>query len=877
MKQNKIDKLNAAARRKRKERNFWIFAGIFFALCLFTGFVVGSYRASLKNPPDFFLSFAPAFRNLFSNPVKALSLGVDFSNSVCRESICYPLIASVLLILLLYYNDQRHVHDLAGMESGSAKWNDNLKEYNRIYGRHEADKYEPQIFSQRVTLSTDTFVTKRNNNVLCIGGSGTGKSRYEIKPNILQMNGNYVITDPAGELIEATGQVLKDNGYEIKVFDLVDMTKSFQYNPFRYIRDDKGVMMMIHCLIKNTTPPNQHGEKFWEDAETALLLALCFFLRDYCPEEMQNLSTVSELLRWADVDENDADATESKLDRIFLRHKEPKRKQPPKYETKTYEDGRQEKILIPDGDALANDPTLNRIMEKMEVGRDKDNKPIYNFAHKSIQELDKDGTSIAVKQYQVFKLSAGKTAKSILTSCAVRLSAFNLPSVANLTNIDTIHLDELSGITTKTDNAKQALFVIIPAADSTYNFLVSMMYSQLFETLYYIAEKNPKCKHQRLPVPVHFLLDEFANIGTIPEFEKKLSTMRKYDISCFVILQSLSQIKTLYEKEYETIIGNCDTLIFLGGKELTTCEYVSKQLGNQTITSKNRSSNTGGKGGGSSSYQQASRPLLHPDELSSMPNSKCIVMIRGVDPFLDDKYTYEKHPLYEKTGDGNEDNKFVNTQDNTPSAVGLVQTISNNACVVTKAKLEDVVKSKASWADFPNIYVTFKEIHRQTETEKTNQALREAEDVGIDIDSIDNVDSIDNKTPEEIAEMQKRLDKEREVMEWDRQNEEYNRIHGIDELTGEQQADEPETKTDEGETCVQPAVGRSRDASNSGPLSNETSDSTPDACAQTRAQPESEVQPDRKAKEKGGGKPSHSVQTEIELYCPSPLDCDEEN
>ena len=505
------------------------------------------------------------------------------------------LVTIVYAFIILWFtvDYQRHKQTMPGRENGSAKFETDLDTYNKTYtdpyGSKSNNGPRNMILTQDVFLNMDTRKTLRNNNVLVVGGSGAGKSRFMVKPNILQANCNYVITDPAGELLSTTGKFLENQGYEVKVFNLVEMAKSDQYNPFEYIRDDLGVLMMINCLIKNTNPDGKSGgDPFWEKSETALLQALCFYLIKYCPKHQQNFTSVMKLLRAAEVDENNP-AMKSKLDRIF------------------------DEVAI------------------------------------------RDPNSIALKQYLTFKMGAGRTLKSILISCSVRLTVFNLKQVENLTKKDTLDLGSLGF-------GKKALYVIIPAADSTYNFLVSMMYSQLFETLYFIAET--KCAGQRLETPVRFLLDEFANIGTIPEFTKKLATMRKYEISCTIILQNLAQIKTMYKDDWESIVGNCDSFLFLGGQEQGTLEYISKELGKGTIVVRSRGMSEGKSKSSSQNYSKSGRELMTPDELARMSTKQCVLIIRGLNPFLGNKYEYTKHPNYKLTGDANKDLLYVNTRNN---------------------------------------------------------------------------------------------------------------------------------------------------------------------------------------------------------------------
>lgn len=547
---------------------------------------------------------------------------------------------------------------------GNAKWYESFPKFKKKY-TDTKNEFNNIILTQNVQLSMNSSVTRRNNNVLVVGGSGSGKTRFMIKPNLLQANCSFVITDPKGEILQSEGEMLKKHGYKIKVFNLTDMKHSNSYNPFEYIRDDLGVLMMINCLIKNTNNGQKGGDPFWEKSETALLQALVFYLKDNpeIPKDYKNFTNVMKLLQAAEVNENDANA-QSPLDRLFAK-------------------------------VEANDPN-----------------------------------SLAVKQYKTFKMGAGKTLKSILISCGVRLTVFNLPEIANLTMKDDLDLASMG-------DEKTALFVVIPAADDTYNFLVSMMYSQLFETLYYhaenecpyeyyvkngtdvlaIAKKNKngdkfterdakrlqqtlirtpiktvkkktviktkgfykefvdrkaaeefkeKVKTAeivrgsiRLPYPVRFLLDEFANIGQIPDFTKKLATMRQYEISCTIILQNLAQIKTMYKDDWESIVGNCDSFLFLGGQEYSTLEYISKLLGKKTIVNRGRNRSKSGKGGshGQNDSQQGIE-LMSPSDISTMPKDECILIINGLDPFYDKKYDLTKHPHFNESGDSKEGKKF---------------------------------------------------------------------------------------------------------------------------------------------------------------------------------------------------------------------------
>lgn len=517
---------------------------------------------------------------------------------VTKTAYRYILSFSIIFVFAvfwIYTENEKNKRTMPGKEKGTAKWLTNIKKYNKQFTEPfdspSSEGNNNMILTQEIFLSMNGRKTRRNNNVLVVGGSGSGKSRFFVKPNLLQANCNFVITDPKGELLASQGKALEAKGYEVKVFNLIDMRKSCCYNPFDYIRDDLGVLMMINCLIRNTNPPGQtSGDPFWEKSETALLQALCFYLIKHRPKEEHNFTNVMKLLRAAEVDEANPNK-KSSLDVLFE-----------------------------------------------EVER-------------------KDPYCISLNQYRTFKMGAGRTLKSILISCAVRLTVFNLRQIENLTNKDTIALEELGS------DKPVALFVIIPAADSTYNFLVSMMYSQLFETLYHQCETNPK-GFTPCPRHIRFLLDEFVNIGQIPEFTKKLSTMRQYEISCSIILQNLAQIKTMYKDDWETIVGNCDSFLFLGGQEYSTLDYVSKDLGDMTIVTRNNSRSRGRSGSSSYSFNRDGRKLMFADEIMRMPKDECILVINGMDPYKGKKYEYTKHPRYNETGDANDEFIYINNFDN---------------------------------------------------------------------------------------------------------------------------------------------------------------------------------------------------------------------
>lgn len=455
----------------------------------------------------------------------------------------------------------------------------------------DLDKFRDKKFDNNIILSnTEHFSINdkkimRNLNVLIIGGSGTGKTRFFVKPNLMQMHSSYVITDPKGEILRDTGKMLADNGYKIKVFDLYNMKDSHKYNPFAYLKNETDVLKLINNLIKNTNPAGSTGggDPFWEKSETALLQSLISFIWKYIDEEEQCISTVL------------------------------------------------------------------RLMEKIEIKEDDENfKSEMDIIMEYYNELDPNNFSY--QQWLIFKQAGGKTAKSIVISAGVRLSVFNIKDLAEITSQDEMKLEEVG-------SEKTALFILISDSDSTFNFLVSMLYQQLFDVLYYEADfKN----NGRLKVPVRCIIDEFANIGQIPEFEKKLSTMRSRGISSNIIIQNTAQLEALYKDHWKTIIGNCDSMLYLGGIEQSSHEYISKLLGKATIDNKTRGISRGRSGSSSQNFQRLGRELLTPDEVAKMDNKNCIVIFRGLKPFFSEKFKLEKHKRYPLLFEGkNENNIFI--------------------------------------------------------------------------------------------------------------------------------------------------------------------------------------------------------------------------
>ena len=508
---------------------------------------------------------------------------------------------------LMKYTSRKRLHR-KGVEHGSARWATE-KEEKFLADKPEKKKGKPEppkspyetdnniLLTQEVRMSLNTRQHRENLNVLVIGGSGSGKSRFYVKPNLMQLNTSYVVTDPKGELLRSCGKLLKDAGYEIRVFNLIDMSHSNNYNPFQYVYDKDGnlnktyVMKMVNCLMKNTKQEGATGgDQFWDDSTKALTLAIAFYLlekkdaKDANGNSLdRNFSTVMKMMRLAEISEQDEN------------HRSP----------------------------------LDDMMDELR---------------------EENPHSMAVSFYADFKKAPAETAKSILISAAVRFSAFNLPEVADLTHTDNIHLDTLG-------DRKTALFVIIPSSDATFNFLAAMMYTQLFDTLYDTANFK---YGGRLPVHVRCLLDEFANIGTIPDFDKLLATMRSMEISANIIIQNLAQLKKMYDKSWEIVTGNCDSLLFLGGQEASTLEAISKSLGKETIDVVSHNRTRSHRNPSSSENNSImGRELMQPDELKTMKPDRCILIVRALNPFFCHKFNIEKHPNYKYLEDSDKKNAYL--------------------------------------------------------------------------------------------------------------------------------------------------------------------------------------------------------------------------
>lgn len=481
-----------------------------------------------------------------------------------------------------------------------------LKIYEEIYVSEEQYPLKGHNKNEKIMCDTDNMILSANckrdyvhgfqalnNNVLIIGGSGTGKSYGCIKPNILQMNASFVVTDPAGEIIRSLGKTLSENGYKIKVFNIVDMKHSNTYNPFMYIREPSDVLTLVDCFIQNTTQKDEgKGEKFWVDSEKLLYSACIFYLRDHCDDAgKKNFATVLKMINSSKIDEQGPS---------------PRRPVNPKDKNAQNDDGKSplDKMF----DALPQD-------------------------------------SLAKTYYTAFCQSPSKTRMGIVISCLTRLQPFMMENVINLTSTDNIELDKIG-------DEKTALFIITPQSDnSPYNFLASMLYSQLFDTLYFKGMQNGLEKgKEELDVPVRCMMDEFANIGTIPGFPSKLATMRKYGISATIVLQDLSQIQNMYKDEWQTLCGNCSSTLFLGSPAQDTKKYISEELGSMTITSKSRGRSKGSKGSSSDNFQQTKREVMTIDELGRLPKDECIVFTAGLRPIRGKKYQGVHHPMWKETG-----------------------------------------------------------------------------------------------------------------------------------------------------------------------------------------------------------------------------------
>lgn len=489
----------------------------------------------------------------------------------------------VIIKLVIYVKGKNAKKYRKGCEYGSARWGtaEDMKPY-------VAEKFEDNIIlteTERLTMEGRPKAGPkyaRNKNILVIGGSGSGKTRFFVKPNLLQMHSSYVVTDPKGTVLLEVGKALKEGGYAIKVLNTINFKKSMHYNPLAYIRSEKDILKLVNTIIANTKGEgSQSGEDFWVKAERLYYSALIGYIWYEAPESEKNLNTLIEMINASEAREDD-ESFENPIDLLF-------------------------------------------------------------------KELEAENPEhFAVRQYKKYKLAAGKTAKSILISCGARLAPFDIKELRDLTEYDELQLDTLG-------DTKTALFVIISDTDDTFNFIVSIMYTQLFNLL---CDKADDEYGGRLPVHVRFILDEFANIGQIPKFDKLIATIRSREISAAIILQAQSQLKAIYKDNADTIVGNCDTMLFLGGKEKTTLKEISEILGKETIDLYNTGESRGKETSHSLNYQKTGKELMSMDELSVMDGSKCILQLRGVRPFLSNKYDLTKHPKFALTSDADPKNLF---------------------------------------------------------------------------------------------------------------------------------------------------------------------------------------------------------------------------
>ena len=489
---------------------------------------------------------------------------------------------AALIKFIVYTKGKNAKKFRQGKEYGSARWGT----------RKDIEPYVDEKFQNNILLTQTERLTMngrpanpkyaRNKNVLVIGGSGSGKTRFYVKPNLMQMHSSYCVTDPKGTIVIECGKMLEDNGYEIKILNTINFKKSMKYNPFAYLRSEKDILKLVQTIIANTKGEGEKaGEDFWVKAEKLYYTALIGYIFHEAPREEKNFATLLDMIDASEVREDD------------------------------------ETYMNP----------IDRLFEALEK---------------------KEPTHFAVKQYKKYKLAAGKTAKSILISCGARLAPFDIQELRDLMKEDELELDTLG-------DRKTALFVIISDTDDTFNFVVSIMYSQLFNLL---CDKADDEYGGRLPVHVRCLLDEFANIGLIPKFEKLIATIRSREISASIILQAQSQLKAIYKDNADTIVGNCDSTLFLGGKEKTTLKELSETLGKETIDLYNTSETRSNANSYGLNYQKTGKELMSQDEITVMDGSKCIFQLRGVRPFLSDKFDITKHKNYKLLEDYDKKNVF---------------------------------------------------------------------------------------------------------------------------------------------------------------------------------------------------------------------------
>ncbi len=507
---------------------------------------------------------------------------MSFLPSIHPTDILMGMGIAALIKFIVYTKGKNAKKFRQGKEYGSARWGN----------KKDIEPYVDEKFQNNILLTQTERLTMngrpknpkyaRNKNVLVIGGSGSGKTRFYVKPNLMQMHSSYCVTDPKGTIVLECGKMLEDNGYEIKILNTINFKKSMKYNPFAYIHSEKDILKLVQTIIANTKGEGEKaGEDFWVKAEKLYYTALIGYIFYEAPKEEKNFATLLDMIDASEVREDD------------------------------------ETYMNP----------IDRLFEALEK---------------------KDPTHFAVKQYKKYKLAAGKTAKSILISCGARLAPFDIQELRDLMSEDELELDTLG-------DRKTALFVIISDTDDTFNFVVSIMYSQLFNLL---CDKADDVYGGRLPVHVRCLLDEFANIGLIPKFEKLIATIRSREISASIILQAQSQLKAIYKDNSDTIVGNCDSTLFLGGKEKTTLKELSETLGKETIDLYNTSETRSNQKSFGLNYQKTGKELMSQDEITVMDGGKCIFQLRGVRPFLSNKFDITKHKNYKLIEDYDKKNIF---------------------------------------------------------------------------------------------------------------------------------------------------------------------------------------------------------------------------
>ena len=507
---------------------------------------------------------------------------MSFLPSIYLVDILTGIGVAAIIKFIIYTKGKNAKKFRQGKEYGSARWG-NKKDIEPYMD----EKFQNNILltqTERLTMNGRPSNPKyaRNKNVLVIGGSGSGKTRFFVKPNLMQMHSSYCVTDPKGTIVLECGKMLEDNGYEIKILNTINFKKSMKYNPFAYLRSEKDILKLVQTIIANTKGEGEKaGEDFWVKAEKLYYTALIGYIFYEAPREEKNFATLLDMIDASEVREDD------------------------------------ETYMNP----------IDRLFEALEK---------------------KEPTHFAVKQYRKYKLAAGKTAKSILISCGARLAPFDIQELRDLMKEDELELDTLG-------DRKTALFVIISDTDDTFNFVVSIMYSQLFNLL---CDKADDVYGGRLPVHVRCLLDEFANIGLIPKFEKLIATIRSREISASIILQAQSQLKAIYKDNADTIVGNCDSTLFLGGKEKTTLKELSETLGKETIDLYNTSETRSNQKSFGLNYQKTGKELMSQDEITVMDGGKCIFQLRGVRPFLSDKFDITKHKNYKLLEDYDKKNLF---------------------------------------------------------------------------------------------------------------------------------------------------------------------------------------------------------------------------